>query len=380
MGVRPRPRLFIPTTDVRRGGAAVRAFAMSVLRAGAALALLALLGCAAAQRVLLRDVESLVFEAGKMTAGRRTAPVPQMAQTGGRAMPLRGIFCRNVGWDGQSVHWECRLPDDAPARLGKFAIQCEGYDYAGDPYHLAGSCGIEYELLPPAAYASGERPRAPDAPGWVAGLAAWIAKVVSKMLVAGAIFGFAMCLFRIGASKPAPAPVANLIDMDAPPASSRGSDDESSDVDYDSLPSSRDSTPPRRRRRAAAPRVYVQAPPAPAPAPIVVQQPARASVADAFADLAAINLMASALSPRTVVVQQPAPRPAPVVVQQAAPAPIVVQQAAPAPAVSYGKSSTTRETSYEPAVEYGKPAGPSTAGALSDSWSSSSSTGKSSTR
>ena len=337
MGVRPRPRLFIPTTDVRRGGAAVRAFAMSVLRAGAALALLALLGCAAAQRVLLRDVESLVFEAGKMTAGRRTAPVPQMAQTGGRAMPLRGIFCRNVGWDGQSVHWECRLPDDAPARLGKFAIQCEGYDYAGDPYHLAGSCGIEYELLPPAAYASGERPRAPDAP------------------------------------------VANLIDMDAPPASSRGSDDESSDVDYDSLPSSRDSTPPR-RRRAAAPRVYVQAPPAPAPAPIVVQQPARASAADAFADLAAINLMASALSPRTVVVQQPAPRPAPVVVQQAAPAPIVVQQAAPAPAVSYGKSSTTRETSYEPAVEYGKPAGPSTAGALSDSWSSSSSTGKSSTR
>ena len=149
MGVRPRPRLFIPTTDVRRGGAAVRAFAMSVLRAGAALALLALLGCAAAQRVLLRDVESLVFEAGKMTAGRRTAPVPQMAQTGGRAMPLRGIFCRNVGWDGQSVHWECRLPDDAPTRLGKFAIQCEGYDYAGDPYHLAGSCGIEYELLPP---------------------------------------------------------------------------------------------------------------------------------------------------------------------------------------------------------------------------------------
>ena len=67
-------------------------------------------------------------------------------------------------------------------------------------------------------------------------------------------------------------------------------------------------------------------------------------------------------------------------VQQPAPAPVVVQQAAPAPAVSYGKSSTTRETSYEPAVEYGKPAGPSTAGALSDSWSSSSSTGKSSTR
>lgn len=175
-----------------------------------------------------------------------------------------------------------------------------------------------------------------------------------------------MCLFHTGASKPTPAPVANLIDMDAPPAPSRGSDDESSDVDYDSLPSSRDSTPPRRRRRAAAPRVYVQAPPA--PAPIVVQQPARASAADAFADLAAINLMASALSPRTVVVQQPAP------------APVVVQQAAPAPAVSYGKSSTTRETSYEPAVEYGKPAGPSTAGALSDSWSSSSSTGKSSTR
>ena len=371
---------------------------MSVLRAGALLALLAL-GCAAAQRVLLRDVESLVFEAGRMTAGRRTAPVAQMAQTAGRAAPVRSIFCRNVGWDGQSVNWECRLPDDVPARLGKFAIQCEGYDYAGDPYHLAGSCGIEYELLPPAAYASGERPRAPKmTPAWMDNLAEIIANLIFWLTTSAVVVGSAMCVSFLCASKPAPAPVANLIDMDAPPASPGDSDnDSSSDVDYDSLPSSRDSTPPRRRRRAAAaPRVYVQAPPAPAPAPIVVQQPApaRASAADAFADLAAINLMASALSPRTVVVQQPAPRPAPIVVQQAAPAPapVVVQQAAPAPAVSYGKSSTARETSYEPAVEYGKPAGlgdswasssstgKSSTGALSDSWASSSSTGKSTTR
>lgn len=104
---------------------------MSVLRAGAVLALL--VAVAAAQRVPLRSVESLVFEAGKMTAGRRTAPVPQMVQTNRRDIGVRSIYCRNVGWDGQNVNWECRLPDDVPARLGAFAIECEGYDYAGDP-------------------------------------------------------------------------------------------------------------------------------------------------------------------------------------------------------------------------------------------------------
>src|SRR3989338_4047049 len=58
-------------------------FDMSILRTGLVLALLALCAAAEPQRVLLRDVPSLAFESGRMTAGRRPAPVPQMAQTGG---------------------------------------------------------------------------------------------------------------------------------------------------------------------------------------------------------------------------------------------------------------------------------------------------------
>lgn len=370
---------------------------MSVLRAGAVLALL--VAVAAAQRVPLRSVESLVFEAGKMTAGRRTAPVPQMVQTNRRDIGVRSIYCRNVGWDGQNVNWECRLPDDVPARLGAFAIECEGYDYAGDANHLAGSCGIRYELLPAsAAYTASAATSRADSPLWV--VLAVMAPVTFLVAVAAVVIWFVQEAVR-RAPKPAPR-TENLLDLDAPAApappawdvASKDSDDESSEVDYDSLPSScassRSSSPVRQRRvPAQTTHVHVHTPP----------------VRDAFADLA----LAHALAPRprpapTIVVQAPAPAPtpAPVIVSTPipstpAPAPaayaasITTREPAPA-AVSYGKSATTREITYEPAVEYGKPTASdswwgssttssgSSSSSKSSSWSASSSTGKSTTR
>lgn len=384
---------------------------MSVLRAGAVLALL--VAVAAAQRVPLRSVESLVFEAGKMTAGRRTAPVPQMVQTNRRDIGVRSIYCRNVGWDGQNVNWECRLPDDVPARLGAFAIECEGYDYAGDANHLAGSCGIRYELLPAsAAYTASAATGRADSPLWV------VLAVMAPVAFLVAVAAIVICLIQ-EAVRRAPK-TENLLDLDAPavpaaPAwdvSSKDSDDESSELDYDSLPSScassRSGSPVRQRRAPAAQTTHVHVH---APAP-----PLR----DAFADLA----LMSALAPRprpapTIVVQAPAP--APVIVQTPAPTPMPApaptpvavhtptapvaygkssttretsyEYASPTAPAAYGKSTTARETSYEPAVEYsaGKSktddswfglssSSSSTGSSKSSGWSASSSTGKSTTR
>ena len=108
----------------------------------------AFLAHASGDRVLLRDVSTLMFERNKLTAARRVAPMHQMTQVGGPRVDHDAILCTNAGWDGKDVIWECRLRDDVPARLGRFEISCEGYDHAGDAYHLAGSCGIEYTLTP----------------------------------------------------------------------------------------------------------------------------------------------------------------------------------------------------------------------------------------
>lgn len=110
------------------------------------------------RRILLRDIPTLLFESGKVGTGFRTDPVPQMTQVGGPRMSVSRIWCKNIGWDGRRVLWECRLPDDVPAVLGDFEITCEGYERSGDPYILAGSCGIEYSLK------SVPQPRSPPLP------------------------------------------------------------------------------------------------------------------------------------------------------------------------------------------------------------------------
>src|SRR3989338_8020443 len=107
------------------------------------------------RRVLLRDIPTLLFEAGKTGTSFRTAAVPQLRQVAGAPADVPPTRRLNRGVDGKDVIWECAPADGVPARLGKFAISCEGYDAAGDPYVLAGSCGIEYELLPPAAPRAG---------------------------------------------------------------------------------------------------------------------------------------------------------------------------------------------------------------------------------
>src|SRR3989338_107511 len=108
------------------------------------------------RRVLLRDIPTLLFEAGKTGTSSRPAAVPQLRRVAGAPADVPHIRCLNRGFDGKDVIWECAPADGVPARLRKFAISCEGYDAPGAPYALAGgSGGIGTGGRPPAAPRAG---------------------------------------------------------------------------------------------------------------------------------------------------------------------------------------------------------------------------------
>eukprot|EP00961_Rhodomonas_salina_P162368 2186923-Rhodomonas_salina.1 len=100
----------------------------------------------------LRDVSSLTFRSGQMTKGRRAAPVPQLACTGGKACGTHSymvdvVQCRNVGEDDMgSVQWECHADLEDTVRFGSINVNCEGFAHSQDVMKLRGSCGLEYSL------------------------------------------------------------------------------------------------------------------------------------------------------------------------------------------------------------------------------------------
>jgi hypothetical protein len=102
------------------------------------------------KKVLLQDVQTLTFYKGEKTKSRRLAPVPQLKCVGGTASDeqhyVDSVQCYNRGFDGVDFNWECvtQIPDRLA--LGKVEVVCEGFKDADDPYILAGSCALEYEL------------------------------------------------------------------------------------------------------------------------------------------------------------------------------------------------------------------------------------------
>lgn len=102
------------------------------------------------KKVKLKDVDVLTLHQGRMTAGRRSSPVPQLQCRGGTAgcgaFVPEVVQCYNRGSDGLDTQWECKADMDNEYRFGKVSVSCEGYDYPDDPYILAGSCGLEYTI------------------------------------------------------------------------------------------------------------------------------------------------------------------------------------------------------------------------------------------
>jgi len=109
------------------------------------------------KRVLLKDVTTLTLQRGEYTTARRSSSIPQLNCVGGNARQydksIDSVQCTQTGWDGYDAQWECKADLDKRVKFGKITVSCEGYDYPDDPYVLAGSCGLEYEL----AYASSDQ-------------------------------------------------------------------------------------------------------------------------------------------------------------------------------------------------------------------------------
>uniref|UniRef100_A0A2P2HVV9 Store-operated calcium entry-associated regulatory factor n=1 Tax=Hirondellea gigas TaxID=1518452 RepID=A0A2P2HVV9_9CRUS len=102
-------------------------------------------------KILLKDVQVLTLNSGKMTKGRRSSAVPQLECVNGGSASCgtfkpRVVQCTNRGFDGVEVQWECKTDMDNNLRFGSIDVSCEGYEYPDDPYILAGSCGLRYNL------------------------------------------------------------------------------------------------------------------------------------------------------------------------------------------------------------------------------------------
>lgn len=107
-------------------------------------------GWGEAERVRLEDVQVLTLTRGAMTTGRRSAPLPQLHCVGGTGrdeVQPDSVQCYNRGMDGRGVvQWECMADMDNGLKFGQVEVMCEGFDYPGDTYILAGSCGLQYYL------------------------------------------------------------------------------------------------------------------------------------------------------------------------------------------------------------------------------------------
>jgi len=108
------------------------------------------LAVAAHDRVLLQDVKAITLKQGEFTTARRVPSLPQLHCIGG--LGCRGIYdvpsvqCLNAGWDGIDVNWACTTDLPKGTAFGLIEVNCEGYEYPEDPFVLAGSCQLRYNL------------------------------------------------------------------------------------------------------------------------------------------------------------------------------------------------------------------------------------------
>lgn len=107
--------------------------------------------CAYAQdSVPLTQIKTLTLHKGKLTRGRRGAPVQQLECVGGDACSKfnpQVMQCYNQGTDHTGeVQWTCKAEMENLYRLGTTTVSCEGYFGPEDTNVLSGSCGVEYTL------------------------------------------------------------------------------------------------------------------------------------------------------------------------------------------------------------------------------------------
>ena len=112
-------------------------------------ALVCALGCEAYRVCPLQEVDTLVFRDGEYAYRARSPSVPAMSCVGRgtRVDALPGtVTCRNTGWDGTDVTWQCSAELPTGVTLRNADVICEGYSSPEDPSIRTDSCSLEYTL------------------------------------------------------------------------------------------------------------------------------------------------------------------------------------------------------------------------------------------
>ena len=110
--------------------------------------------------IAMRDIPTLTFTRGQLTAARRVSAVQQMQCDGGPlcaryADRIDAAQCTNQGWDGAAVNWRCEAEMSTAIHFSSIDIECEGFSGPGDHTVLVGSCALRYGL------AAVDRPNTP---------------------------------------------------------------------------------------------------------------------------------------------------------------------------------------------------------------------------
>ncbi|TXT15891.1 hypothetical protein VHUM_00394 [Vanrija humicola] len=99
-------------------------------------------------KVPLSSIKALTLHAGRKGTARRTKPEPQLTCVAGPCRYAPDVVqCTQTGFDGTSAQWKCEADLADGVRFGALEVVCEGWSRAGDTNVLAGSCGLEYELV-----------------------------------------------------------------------------------------------------------------------------------------------------------------------------------------------------------------------------------------
>ncbi|WVN88857.1 uncharacterized protein L203_104071 [Cryptococcus depauperatus CBS 7841] len=102
-----------------------------------------------AKKISLSSIKTLTFYADKLTASRRTSPIPQLTCQGPGCKIFQPdvVQCLNMGDDGLgNIQWKCDTDLPSSLRMGQVGVSCEGWSKAGDTDVLQGSCGLTYHL------------------------------------------------------------------------------------------------------------------------------------------------------------------------------------------------------------------------------------------
>ena len=101
----------------------------------------------------MSSVTALTLRADRKTTGRRSSPVPQLSCKGRLCQEFQPdvVQCRAVGSDWSGTQWSCTADLPARIKLGAVEVSCEGWASAEDSDILAGSCALEYRLVPSSA-------------------------------------------------------------------------------------------------------------------------------------------------------------------------------------------------------------------------------------